>query len=182
MKQDYVAYEYTSITVKEELKQMYLDYYKYFGWIYINDNKKTDYYINSNPSQDIVNLKFKRNRNIKNKEKLQELQTKCINAILKVNKLEKEPHEKATMYSLITGFMAIVFILLTVLCVTGTKILWIPAILCGLVGLACVVTPYFVYKKVFAKKELENREKIKKEQDIIDNACKEAIEILVENE
>ena len=182
MKQEYVAYEYTSINVKQELEPMYIDYYKYFGWIYVNDNKKRDYYINNNVNQDVVNLKFKRNRNIKNKAKLQELQDKCINAFLKVNKLEKEPHEKATIYALIIGLMAIIFILLTVLCVTGTKILWIPAIICGLVGLASFIAPYFVYKKVWTKKEFENRDKIQKEQDIIDDTCKEAIEILVENE
>lgn len=182
MKQDYVAYEYTSINVKEELKTMYLDYYKYFGWIYVNENKKTDYYINSNPNQDIVNLKFKRNRNIKNKAKLQELQDKCIKAFLKVNKLEKEPHEKATMYSLIIGFIAIVCILLAILCITETKILWIPLVICGIVGLACVIAPYFVYKKVYTKKELENRSKIENEQEIIDDTCKEAIKILLGNE
>lgn len=46
----------------------------------INNNGKRDYYINANPNQNIVNIKFKRNRKIRNKEELQKLQEKCEKA------------------------------------------------------------------------------------------------------
>ncbi len=180
MKEDYIAYEYTSINVKSDLEPMYIDCYQNFGWIHIKENTKQDYYINANPIQDIVNLKFKRNRNIKNKEELKTLQQKCETAFIKVAELEKIPQSIATMYSLIVGIIAAGFIAISVF--MAIRNIWSIAILCGIVGLIGCIFPYSIYRKVIDKKEAEAKNKIDEQYDIINNTYKKAGEILLENE
>lgn len=182
MKEEYIAYEYLSINVKDDLEPMYIDCYENFGWIPINNNGKKDYYINSNPRQNLVNIKFKRNRKIKNKEKLDSLQKKCEEAFKVASKLEKEPNSKGTMYSLIVSFIATVFLTISTFAVTGEKVIWFPAILCGAIGIVGWIIPYFVYKKVKEKRESENKTKIEEQYNIIYSACEQARSILIESE
>lgn len=180
MKEDYITYEYISINVESDLEPRYVDCYENFGWIHIKESSKQDYYINANPNQDIVNLKFKRDRNIKNKDELRTLQQKCEAAFLEVDRLEGRPQSIATMYSLIIGTIAAGFIAISVF--TAIKDIWIIAILCGIVGLIGCIFPYPIYKKVIDKEEIENKNKIDEQYDIINNAYKEAREILLEDE
>lgn len=182
MKEDYVIYEYTSINVKSELEPMYIDCYENFGWIPINNNGKRDYYINVNPNLDIVNIKFKRNRKIKSKEELKKLQEECEKAFLNINKLEKQPQSIATMYALIIAFIATIFMAISVFAITGEKIVWIPAILGGIIGVIGWIIPYFVYRNVREQKLIENKIKIEEQQEIIYNTCERARKILVESE
>ena len=105
MKDENIVYEYISINVKSELEPMYIDCYEHFGWIHIKNEEKKDYYINNNVNQDIVNIKFKRDRMISNKEELNELQKKCEKSFLKINRLEKEPVSFAISYALIIGMI-----------------------------------------------------------------------------
>ena len=179
MKDD-IVYEYASINVKRELEQMYKDCYEHFGWIYIKDEEKRDYYINTNINQDIVNIKFKRNRKIQGKDELQELQNKCEKAFLKINKLEREPDSLATMYALLIGLIAILFI--TVSIFSGIKSNWFISIVSGMIGIIGIILPYFIYNKTKGNKKNENKVKIEKEQDLISDIFKRATEILFENE
>ena len=180
MREDYIAYEYISINVKSDLEPMYIDCYQNFGWIPINNSGKRDYYINANPKLDVVNIKFKRNRNIKNKEELRKLQEKCENSFLTVNKLEKKPQSIATMYSLIIALVATVFMAISVFAVTGEKVIWFPAIVCGTIGIVGWILPYFVYKNVKDKKEIENKANIEEQKNIIYGTCEQARKILFE--
>lgn len=182
MKEDYIAYEYLSINVNNDLEPMYIDCYENFGWIPINKTGKRDYYINSNPKQNLVNIKFKRNRKIKEKEKLNVLQKKCEENFKIIDKLEKTPDSKGTMYSLIEAFIATVFIAISVFAITGEKVVWFPAIFCGTIGIIGWITPYFIYKKIKEKWELKNKAKIEEQYDIIYSTCEQARNILIENE
>lgn len=179
MKEDF-TYEYISINVESDLEPMYIDCYENFGWILIKETIKQDYYINANPIQDIVNLKFKRNRNIKNKEKLKALQQNCEKAFLKVDELERTPQSIATMYSLMVGFIAAG--LITIAVFMAIKNILSIAILCGIIGLIGCIFPYPIYKKVMDKKEAESKNKIDEQYDIINNAYKEASKILLADE
>ena len=182
MKQDYIAYEYISINVKSDLEPMYIDCYENFGWIHINNTRKKDYYINSNINPDIINIKFKRDREIKDREKLQALQEKCEKAFLEVHRLEKNSQSIATMYSLTIAFIATIFMAISVFAVTGEKVIWFPAIVGGAIGIIGWILPYFVYNNIKNKKEIENKTKIEKQQNIIHDTCKQARKILLENE
>lgn len=179
MKDESVVYEYISINVKKDLEPVYIDSYKNFGWLHIN-NEKRDYYINSNPTPDIVEIKFKRNAKINNKEELQKLQKRCEKAFLTVSKLEKIPQALAMSYSLSIGIIAAIFIAISVWSVIGK--MWFPAILCGIIGVIGCAFPYSIYKNVKNKKETENRPKIDEQQNIIYETYEQARKILSELE
>lgn len=182
MKDDYIAYEYISINVKSDLEPMYIDCYENFGWIPVKNNGKRDYYINSYTNQNIVNIKFKRDRKIQHKEELQKLQKKCEEAFVEVDRLEKRPQSVATIYSLIVAFIGIVFMAISVFSITGEKVVWVPAILGGILGIIGWTLPYFVYKNVKNKAETENKAKIEEQQNIIYETCEQARYILLELE
>lgn len=79
---EHIQYEYLSINVKSKIEPMVMDTYENFGWKVISSNAltdKEDYYINDTGTngEKLVNIKFKRNRKIKNKDKLNSLQRKC---------------------------------------------------------------------------------------------------------
>lgn len=179
MREDCIAYEYKSININKDLEPMYTDCYKNFGWIICN-NEKRDYYINNNYDSNIVELKFKRNRNISNRTELNKLQRICEDAFITIDKLEKMPNQFATMYSLIVGFIALIFIAISVL--TIIKNIWFLAILCGLIGFVICAFPYSIYKNTLESKEKENKIKIDEQQDIIYNAYEEAKKIVLESE
>ena len=73
--------------------------YENFGWKTITSSAltdKEDYYINNTGTngEKLVNIKFKRDRKIKNKDKLNVLQKKCEETFKKIDKLEKESHTR----------------------------------------------------------------------------------------
>lgn len=185
--ENFVAYEYLSINVKSDMEPMYMDCYENFGWIPANvgtsSSNKRDYYINSNANihvEDLINLKFKRDRKIKNKSKLQPLQRKCEQAFQSINKLEKEPASLAISYALAVALIGCVFLAISVFCITGKSVIWIPAILCGAVGIIGWIIPYFLYKNTKNKKTTENSSLIEEQYDIIYNCCEEAKKLLNE--
>jgi len=180
MKEDYIIYEYISIKVRKDLESMYIDCYENFGWIHTKNSSKQDYYINANPNENTVNLNFKRNRNIKNKETLNALQQKCETTFLKVDELERAPQSIATMYSLIIGIFAAGFIAISVF--MAIRNIWRAAIICGIIGIIGCIFSYPVYKKVIEKKEMETKNKIDEQYNIINNAYKKVRKILLEDE
>ena len=88
---DFVAYEYMSINVRADKEPLYVDCYENFGWELINNTAlvdSEDYYINNsiNGSRQI-NLKFKRDRKIKNKLELMKLQRKMESSLEEICRL-----------------------------------------------------------------------------------------------
>lgn len=181
MKESYVAYEYKSINVKSDLEPMYIDYYENFGWNVINNEKK-DYYINSNPNPNVVNIKFKRNRKIKNREKLNELQNKCEKAFLMVDKLEKQPSSQGTINSLTVAFIGTIFMAISVFAISGEKLYIVPFLIGGALGIIGWILPYFVYKNTKNKLIEENKTKIEEQENIIYDTCEQARKILDDEE
>lgn len=180
MKDENIVYEYISINVKSELEPMYIDCYEHFGWIHIKNEEKKDYYINNNVNQDIVNIKFKRDRMISNKEELNELQKKCEKAFLKINRLEKEPVFFAISYALIIGMIGILFAIVSIFSLLASN--WFIGIISAIIAIIGFILPYLVYKRVKGNKTVENKSKINSEQDLILAIFKQAKEILFENE
>lgn len=177
---DFVAYEYLSINVRSEKEPLYIDCYENFGWILINNNTalldKDDYYINNSNINDrkLVNIKFKRDRKIKNKINLLSLQRKLDKALKEIEKLEKEPSTKATMDSMIVGVIGTVFLAISVFCITAINPLYIPGTIFGIIGLVGWILPYFIYKKVKTKKEEENVILIEEQYNTIYDSCEQA--------
>lgn len=180
---DFVAYEYLSLNVKSEKEPLYIDCYENFGWILTNNTAlvdNEDYYINNSNinNNKLVNLKFKRDRRIKNKVVLLSLQRKLENAFKELESLEKEPGVLGTVWAMVIGVIGTVFLALSVFSITATDPLYIPCIICGAIGLIGWTLPYFVYKKIKNKKTQENVTLIEEQYNAIYDSCEQARKLI----
>lgn len=160
MREDNVTYEYLSLNIKDDLEPMYIDFYESLGWLSINTGKR-DYYINSDPKKNLVNVKFKRNRRIQNKEELNKLQKQMEEIFEYIEKLEKKPNTKATVCAMIVGIIGIVFMAFALGTSTGETLLIVPTVIFSILTILCWSIPCFLYKKILEKEEYSLSEQIR---------------------
>lgn len=182
-----IQYEYLSINVKSKNEPMIMDIYENFGWKVITSGAltdKEDYYINNTGTngEKLVNIKFKRDRKINNKDKLNVLQKKCEETLKKIDKLEEEPHLKGTMYSLMVGLLGCVFLAISVFVITGEATVkdYVISTPIGIVGIVCWILAYFKYVKTKKKIEEQNDSLIKQLHEEMYNSCDEAQKLIEE--
>lgn len=176
---DFVAYEYISMNVKSDKEPLYIDCYENFGWTLINNTAlidKDDYYLNNTNLNDkkLVNIKFKRDRRIKNKNELMNLQRKLEIALRELERLENEPEKDGIIWALVLGFIGTIFMALSVFSVTAANPLYIACILFGIIGMIGWILPYFTYKKVRETKVKENTSLIEEQYNVIYDSCEQA--------
>jgi len=174
---DFIAYEYLSLNVKEENISMYVDCYENFGWQLIKENysKNDDYYINHNANEKkMINIKFKRDRKIKNKQELNNLQKKTEISLNNIDKLKNQPDNLGMIVSMLIGIAGTIFMALSVFSITATNPLIIPCIIFGFLGMVGWAIPYFAYTKVKIKKETENTSLIEEQLNIVYDNCERA--------
>lgn len=184
-----IQYEYLSINVKSKIEPMIMDTYENFGWKTITSSAltdKEDYYINNTGTngEKLVNIKFKRDRKIKNKDKLNVLQKKCEETFKKIDKLEKESHTKGTVYALTIAIIGCVLLAISVFIITGEReiglIDYVISTPIGIVGIICWILSYFGYVKTKKKIEEKNYPLIEQLHEDIYNACDEAQKLMGE--
>lgn len=176
---DFIAYEYLSLNVKTEQEPLYIDCYETFGWVLVNNTAlidKEDYYINNfniNKNQ-VINIKFKRDRRIKNKVQLLSLQRKLETALKELSKLERQPYTAGIITSLTIGLIGTVFLAISVFALTVTTPFYFLGILAGIIGLFGWTIGFLSFGKVKAKKETENIPLIEEQYNIIYDSCEQA--------
>lgn len=176
---DFVAYEYLSINVKSEKEPLYIDCYENFGWILVNNNslvEKEDYYINNYNinNNKLVNLKFKRDRRIKNKAELQKLQRKLEIAFKEMERLEKQASTNGIISALSIGLIGTIFLAISVFAITASKPLYLVCAITGIIGLVGWLFGFLSYGRVKSKKEKENVSLIDEQYNIIYDSCEQA--------
>ena len=80
----FTMYEYIEVNIKQNLAQLCSDCYHALGWIIID----------SSSGLNTVKLKLKRDRKIKHRGELYELQHKCEDAFIAIEKLERRSNSK----------------------------------------------------------------------------------------
>lgn len=183
---DFVAYEYFSINVTSEKEELYIDCYENFGWTLtssFNNNgliDKEDYYINNSNvnAKKLVNLKFKRDRKIPNKAKIISLQKKCENGLKELNRLEKEPNSKGSIYAVILAVIGTIFLAISVFSITAINPNYIFGTIFGIIGLIGWILAYPVYKNIKIKQEQINTSLIEEQYNIIYDSCEQAQKLL----
>jgi len=161
-----VMNEYLEISVKSDLVQLCSDCYHALGWTVIN----------SSSGIDSVKLKLQRDRKIKNRVALCDLQRKCEDAFINIEKLESSKTAKAMALSLGVGIAGTVFM-------AGATF----AFLANLIPLCIVLAipgfsgwglPYFLYKKNVKKSTDRVNPLIESNYDVIYEACEKASQLL----
>lgn len=180
---DFIAYEYLSINVKSDKEPLYIDCYENFGWILINNTAlvdKEDYYINNSNinNNKLINIKFKRDRRIKNKVKLLSLQRKMEFSLKELEKLERYPSAIGCVYAMIIGVIGTIFLALSVFSITSSNPFNILGIISGIIGLIGWVLPYFIYRRVRGSKEKEVTSSIEEQYNTIYDSCEQAKKLI----
>lgn len=174
---DFIAYEYLSLNVKEDNITMYIDCYENFGWVVVSNDH--DYYINLQlNTSNSFKINFKRDRKIKSKKELNNLQRKMETSLNNLEKLKKEPNNMGTIASLIVGFIGTIFMALSVFSITINEPLIVLCVIFGVIGLIGWILPYFVYKKIKFKKINKNNSLIEEQYDELNDICEQANNLL----
>lgn len=183
---EFIAYEYLSINVISDKEPLYKDCYENFGWKPINNLSnnglidKDDYYLNNYNinGNKLVNLKFKRDRKILNKIKIISLQKKCENSLKELDRLEREPIRKGTIYSFTTGIIGTIFLAISVFSITANNPFIILGTITGIIGLILWGLAYPIYNNTKQKQETINIPLIEEQYNIIYDACEQARKLI----
>lgn len=175
---EFVAYEYMSINVRADKEPLYVDCYENFGWELINNTAlvdSNDYYINNSTNGSRhVNLKFKRDRKIKNKLELMNLQRKMEFSLEEINRLEKQPETLGIIWSLAIGLVGTIFMAGSVFAITANNPLYVVCVICGILGFIGWGFGYYMYLKVKKEKRRENTSLIEEQYNTLYDSCEQA--------
>lgn len=166
----FVAFEYVSVPVKQTMETLYIDCYKSFGWTIDSSVLSL-----SNPNS--VILKFKRDRRIKNKAEVCELQRKCENALSSIAKLEQSKTSTATMTSLLFGTLGAGSLVGAFFSFQAELIFLF--VLLTIVGCVGVTLSYLRYNKLVEKKTGVVNPFIDQQYDVIYDTCEKANKLIV---
>lgn len=159
------------ITVKKEMKSIYIDTYENFGWELTS--------IELSPNCNNLTLYFRRDRKINKKSELNQLQKKVEVCFFNIKKYNNQKTSSASIKALSIGLLAIIFLALSVFIITDyIKISIIFSVLFGSIGILLCIPPYFVYKSTVVTKTEELEPLIDTEYDNISNLCEEAHNII----
>ena len=149
------AYEYTTIRVDRDLEPLYKDAYSNFGWV-------VEGYGPSLPNVTMETIKLKRDRRIKNRPMVLELQRQCESALTSIASLEKAKTTTAMAWSLGLGILGSALLAGAVFAINADLIvLSIPLGALGLVGWAA---GYLAHNRVKASKTAQLTHEIALEQ------------------
>lgn len=161
----FVGYEYHTVTAPSRMESVYTDGYENFGWT------REEAAASPVGSGDI-NLKFKRDRKIRNKAELTRLQRQfeaCVNEIVT---MERTRDSRAAITAFTIGILGCAFLG----CATFAYLFGILPLMVILAvpGFLCWVLPYFCYRGILAKRGAAIAPLIEKKQDEIYDVCEKA--------
>ena len=165
--QGFVAYEYISVTAYESMESLYRDCYKNFGWLLEGYNTTLGG----------TTLRFKRNRRMKNRSEVCNLQRKCESALKNIEKLEDSKNTKGIGMALASGLIGTAFMAGATFCFLGgfiaaCVVLAIP----GFVGWGLA---YPLFKKYIESSTQKITPQIDTQYDAIYDICEQASALLV---
>jgi len=154
--------EYIDVNVNQNLVQLCSDCYKELGWDIINASSA----VNS------VSIKMQRDRKIKNRAALCDLQRKCEEAFSSIEKLERMKTSKAMGMSLGIGIVGTAFMAGSVFAYLASMILF--SIILAIPAFIGWTLPYFFYKKIYKETSTKVNVMIEHNYDVIYDSCKKA--------
>jgi hypothetical protein len=168
----FVAYEYKSITAARGLESIYIDGFQNFGW---EPDGSTPFF--SSRGRASVMLKFKRERNIKNKGDLARLERQFEDGIQEIETLEKSKTSIAFIAAITVGIVGAAFMAGSVFAyLAGMLPLMVILTIPGFLGW---IFPYFCYTGVKAKQVQKVSPLIDAQYDTVYDLCEKAHTFLV---
>jgi len=162
----FIMNEYLEVNIKQNLVQLCSDCYHALGWTILNTSTGID----------SVTLKLQRDRKVKNRAALCDLQRKCEEAFTAIEKLEKSKMTKAISISIGIGILGTAFMAGSVFAVTADIIsLCVILAIPGFIGWGL---GYFLYKKFLKESTEKANPIIDRNYDVIYEACEKASQLL----
>jgi hypothetical protein len=165
----FVAYEYKDIFVHREMKQLYTDSYPSFGWV--SEGTSPTLGISS------ANLKFKRDRKIRNKAELTRLQRQFESNVKEIEDLENSKAVKAQIIAFTIGILGTAFLAGSVFALIYAQMIPLMIVL-AIPGFVGWVLPYFCYTRILKKRIDEVTPLIESQYDEIADICEKAHTLL----
>lgn len=167
----FIGYEYRDFNVKSNMQSLYADSYTNFGW---------ELESVSNPIHAVgyITLKFKRDRKIVNKTKLNRLQRKFESSAKEIETLENSKGILASAVAYIIGIVGTAFIAGSVF--SNLANMLSLSVILAVPGFTGWVIPYFCYSRIRKQKTDEVEPLIDEKYDEIYEICKEANNLLLE--
>lgn len=168
--ENFVGYEYKEIATTREMEGVYTDGYLSFGW-------KLDGITPSAIGFSTVDLKFKRDRKIRNKAELSRLQRQFDAGIAEIGRLERSKTSSAFITAMTVGLIGTAFLAGATFAFIYAEMIWLMIILAipGFIGWAL---PYMLYKKTIAKKTSAVVPLIEQQYDAIYEVCEKGHALL----
>lgn len=136
------AYEYTSVRTEADRESLYRDTYRNFGW-------ELDGRGHTSPGSDAVSLKFKRDRGIKNRADVVDLQRTCDRALDSVVKAERSVSSTAIAAAAALGVLGAGLLAGSIFALNAD--LTVMSIILGANGLFAWIAGYFAHGRVSAR-------------------------------
>lgn len=162
----FIMNEFLEVNVKRDLVQLCNDCYSALGWTILNTH--TGIYS--------ITLKLVRDRKIKNRVALCDLQRKCEDAFIAIEKFEKSKEMKVMGISIGTGLLGTAFMAGSVFAILASIIpLGVALAIPGFIGWGL---GYFLYKKILRETTDKVNPIIDRNYDVIYEASEKAYQLL----
>lgn len=165
IKNNFVGYEYKDVSVKRDMEALYTDSYQNFGWV-LDGTSSSVKGIGS------VNMKFKRDRKIRNKSELTRLQRQFECSAKEIEALENSKALGASSVAYTVGIVGTAFMAGSVFSYIGGMMLL--SIILAIPAFVGWIIPYFCYTHILKGKTEKVTPYIEKQYDIIYEVCKKA--------
>ena len=139
----FIGYEYKDINVPKDMASVYADGYENFGWSLEGGDSAA---APVQPGADTVELKFKRDRKIRNKAELTRLQAQFESCAGEIATMERSKTTTASIAAYTVGVVGCAFMAGSVFAYLGGLLpLCIVLAVPGFLGW---IVPYFAYQKL----------------------------------
>lgn len=166
---EFVAYEYATVRVGRDKESLYRDVYASFGWT-------IEGYLSARGPGNSVTLKMKRDRRIKNRAVVTELQRKAEEALASLENLERSRTTTATAAAWFTGLVGAGLLAGSIFSLDAGLV---PLFLVlGVAGLLLWVAPFYIHATLRARCTAQACPHIDREYDVIHETAEQAAGLL----
>lgn len=165
----FVGYEYKEIDASGERAAFYLDCYENFGWALDERTQETG------PKGRLL---LKRERKIMNKAELTRLQRHFETCVDEIGALERSKTSNATIWAIVVGLIGTAFMAGATFAVTHVPPRYALCMLLAVPGFIGWALPYFLYRKMAAKRTQVVTELVERKYDEIYEICEKGNSLL----
>lgn len=165
----YVGFEYMELPAKRSMESMYVDSYANFGWEFEGSSACAE-------GSGSINMKFKRNRKLRNKAELTRLQRQFEACAHEIEALERSRTTTASIAAFSIGLVGTA-------CLAGAMFAYLSGFMLLMVVLAIPgflgwIVPYFCYYKLRSNRERQIIPLVEQKNDEIYTVCEQGCRLL----